>query len=425
MRRMSREGLRPNEWRLVLGTGGAYSLRMLGLYMALPILATWAGELGGATHVKVGLAVGAYGLTQAIFQVPFGVLGDIVGRRVVVFLSLIIFAAGSFVVSTATDIDRVILGRLLQGAGAMASTIIALIGDGTREEVRTRAMAVFGVIIGVSFAGGFLVGPQVAARVGVGGVFAAAGVLSLIAALLFQFLVPPRLTRDSIPAAAGGGANAAPSWSWGIARVLLREPSLLVLDAGIGILHASVTGAFVIIPFLLRAHLDDQHLWIAYGPAIAGGLAAMGWASRRAEVAGRARGILNLGALICIAGLVGIALFRSTLAPLAVSLAVFVIGFGMLEPVLAALLTRHTQRASRGTAAGVFNLAQFLGAFLGGVLAGRLMTVGTWAPFVAMAVLFGAWLALLGRLRQLPTQAAGSRPDAVDAAARNQGAASP
>ncbi len=383
----------------MLGTGGAYALRMLGLYMALPILSTWAGGLDGATHVKVGLAVGAYGLTQATFQVPFGILGDLVGRRFVILLSLAIFAAGSAVVAYARDIDVVILGRLLQGTGAMASTMIALIGDGTRPEVRTRAMALFGVVLGLSFAGGFLAGPQVAARVGVNGVFAAACALSILAALVFVVLVPARLLGRGARAPAAAAGAAAPTWSWSAASAILREPALLVLDGGIGVLHACVTGAFVVVPFLLRDHLADERLWVAYAPAIARGMAAMAWASRRAERVERARSVLALGGGACVVGLAGLALFHRALVPVAVSLAVFVVGFAMLEPVLAALVTRHADRASRGTAAGVFNLTQFLGVFCGGLLAGRLLSVGRWAPFAAMALLLVCWLATLRWLR--------------------------
>src|SRR5262245_49352582 len=370
MRGMNRGGLERNEWKLVLGTGGAYALRMLGLYMALPVLATWAGGLPGATHTKVGLAVGAYGLTQAIFQVPFGILSDVVGRRFIIFLSLVLFAAGCAVVSRAQGIDGVILGRLLQGSGAMASTIIALVGDGTRDQARARAMAVLGVLIGGSFAGGFLVGPQVAARVGVAGVFAAASALSLIAALAFHLLVPPSLVGRPADAPPNGHRSAPHSWSWAAAWAALRDPSLLVLDAGVGALHASVTGALVVVPFVLRDHLEDRRLWMIYAPAIASGMIAMAWATRRAEAPRRVRGILVLGGAACGAGLLGLAFLQRSIVLVGCSLAAFVIGFGMLEPVLAALLTRHTTRTARGTAAGVFNLVQFLGVFVGGLLAG-------------------------------------------------------
>jgi MFS family permease len=313
----------------------------------------------------------------------------------VILLSLAVFAGGSAVIATASNIDLVILGRLLQGTGAMASTMIALIGDGTRPEVRTRAMAFFGIVLGASFAAGFLAGPQVAARVGVNGVFAASCALSLLAAVVFQALVPARLVSRAAHDAAAPSARSAPTWSWPAAAAILREPPLLVLDAGIGVLHACVTGSFVVIPFLLRDHLDDRHLWVAYAPAIALGMAAMGWASHRAERADRARSVLALGGSTCVVGLVGLALLQRALVPLAASLAVFVVGFAMLEPVLAALVTRYADRASRGTAAGVFNLTQFLGVFCGGLLAGRLLSVGRWAPFVAMAALVLGWLATL------------------------------
>ncbi len=389
-----------DELTVVLGASGVYALRMLGLYMALPIMSTWSAGLPGATPFLVGLALGAYGLTQAIFQVPAGLLGDVRGRRIVVLMSLVVFGIGCAIVALATNIHMVILGRLVQGVGAMASTLIALIGDVTREHVRTRAMALMGGVLGVAFAGGFLLGPLVSAKLGVSAVFGVAAGLSLLGALLFELLVPRRLvpgvrgvkrTRDA--------ADATPPWSWSEARSLLHDRSLLVLDGGIAALHAALTGLFVVIPFVLKDYLAPLDLWKVYAPVLACGLAAMVWASQHADRPARTRAVLRVGATMLTIGLFGLAAFHRTFWGTALSLGMFVIGFAMIEPVLASLLTRFTGRTARGTAAGLFNMSQFGGAFLGGALAGLLMPLGRGVPFAALGVLTGIWCVALSWLR--------------------------
>ncbi len=391
-----------DEVRVVAGTSAAYALRMLGLYMALPVMSTWAAGLPGATPFLVGVAIGAYGLTQAIFQIPFGILGDLRGRRLVVILSMVVFALGSSLVASSGTIWMVIAGRLVQGVGAMASTLIALIGDGTRDHVRTRAMALMGMIIGVAFAGGFLLGPVAAARAGVASVFGLAAILSLAGVVLFELVVPNRLVphivrgRRTRPA---GGSSTGGSWSWEEARSTIRDPSVFVLDAGIFVLHAAVTGLFVVVPFLLEGLVKTLDLWRVYAPVLLAGLGAMLVASRQADRPRRARLILRTGGALVIAGLVGLAIFHRSALSITLFLTVFVAGFASVEPVLASLLTRFTGKGARGTAAGVFNMVQFSGAFLGGSLAGLVLPIGQGAPLALMATLaFGWWLAL-GRMR--------------------------
>lgn len=388
-----------DELRVVLGTSTVYALRMLGLYMALPLMSTWAAGLPGATPFLVGIALGAYGLSQALFQVPFGILGDLRGRRLVVVLSLLIFALGSAMVAWSGTIAGVIAGRFVQGVGAMASTMIALIGDHTRDEVRTRAMALLGLVLGIAFAGGFLLGPLVSAQAGVPQVFGAAAVLSLVAVLLFEFVVPARLVPHVVR-----GHRARPgdpgSWSWPEARSLFHDRSLLVLDAGIFVLHAAVTGLFVVVPFLLEdrgvARLD---LWRIYMPALVAGLLAMFASARIADRPARTKGVLAVAAAAMVTGFVGLAALHRDLTLLTVSLAVFVAGFGAIEPLLAALLTRYTGRGARGTAAGVFNMIQFLGAFLGGALSGLLLPTGRGAPLLLLGAAIAAWALTLPLLR--------------------------
>ncbi len=399
-----------DELAVVFGASGVYALRMLGLYMALPVMSTWAASLPGATPFYVGLSVGAYGLTQAIFQVPAGLLGDVRGRRIVVLGSLLVFALGCVIVANAHSIRVVILGRLVQGVGAMASTLIALIGDVTREQVRTRAMALMGGVLGVAFAGGFLLGPLTSAHFGVPAVFGLAAGLSVLGAVLFELLVPghlvPRIGHVGLPrsvSATGesqpGVGKPAPPWSWSEAKSLLHDRSLLVLDGGIAALHAALTGLFVVIPFVLKEFFGPLDLWKIYAPVLASGLVSMVWASHQADRPARTRKVLRGGAVTLTIGLIGLALFHTTLLGAALSLGLFVIGFAMIEPVLASLLTRYTGRGARGTAAGLFNMSQFGGAFVGGALAGFLMQYGRALPFAALAVLTGTWAIALTWLR--------------------------
>jgi MFS family permease len=387
-----------DEIRVVAGTSGIYALRMLGLYMALPVMSTWAATLPGATPFLVGMAIGAYGLTQAVFQVPAGWLGDVLGRRFVIIASLLVFALGCAVVATGDTIAHVVAGRLLQGVGAMASTLIALIGDSTRPEVRTRAMALMGAVLGGAFAGGFLIGPLVAHRWGVPWVFGLASALTLVGLLLFEVAVPARLLPHVVWRRAKGATGPRPrttsSWSWAEARELVTHRSLLVLDLGIGVLHAAVTGLFVVLPFYLQKFLGPLELWRVYAPALIAGVTAMFVSSHFADRPSRQRILLPLAGAILTSGLVILAFAHGTLIGTGVGLAVFVVGFAMVEPLLASLVTHVVHPGTRGTAAGVFNMVQFGGAFLGGALAGALVPVGGAAPGLAFAALTLAWTVL-------------------------------
>lgn len=378
-----------DELTVVLGASGVYALRMLGLYMALPVMSTWAAGLPGATTFLVGLSLGAYGLTQAIFQVPAGLLGDMRGRRVVILGSLVVFAIGCAVVAFAPSIHWVIFGRLIQGVGAMASTLIALIGDVTREEVRTRGMALMGGVLGVAFAGGFLLGPLVSSKAGVPWVFGLAALLSVVGAVLFEVLVPGRLVPR----------GAVTRWSWSEARSLLHDRSLLVLDSGIAVLHAALTGLFVVIPFVLADFLKPLELWKVYAPVLAAGMAAMFWGSHQADHRARTRLVLRLGAFTLSVGMLGLAFLHKAFWGTFASLALFVVGFAMIEPTLASLVTRFTGRTARGTAAGLFNMSQFGGAFLGGALAGFAMKFGRGWAFAALGAATLCWAFALAWLR--------------------------
>jgi MFS family permease len=280
----------------------------------------------------------------------------------------------------------------------MASTLIALIGDSTRDQVRTRAMALMGVVLGVSFGAGFLVGPLVSHQWGVPAVFALSAVLSVIGVLAFEFAVPSRLLPHVVKRGQRARPGAPGSWSWAEARSQLTEPSLLVLDGGIFVLHAGLTALFLVLPFMLRDLVTDLDLWKVYTPALLAGMVSMITASHFADRRDIARRLLVIGPAMCVTGMACIAVFQGRIVPLVVALTLYVAGFAMTEPVLASLLTRYTGRGARGTAAGVFNMVQFSGAFLGGTLGGWLLHFGRIWPVLAMAALAAGWMLSVRRL---------------------------
>jgi predicted MFS family arabinose efflux permease len=383
------------EARLVFGTGAAYALRMFGAYMALPVLSPYAAALPGAAPLWTGLSVGAYGLTQAIFQIPMGLLGDRRGRGLVLVLGLVVFGLGSWICAAAGSAPVLVLGRLVQGVGAMASTVIALLGDRTRDAVRTRAMAAMGVLIGGAFAFGMLGGPAVAARLGVPWLFGFACVASFAGLALLPW---------SLRARTGGGAPPAAAPASAAALRALTQPPLLALDAGILVLHLSLTALFVVLPLRLAGHLAPAYQWRLYAPVLVAGFAAMAVASRAAESQRGRRGVLAAGS----AGLAAACLLLARdggLGELAAALGLFVMGFACLEPALAAQVTRHSGAGRRGAAAGVFNTVQFAGVFLGGLAAGAALGGREAWLFLGLAAAQAAWLTLAWRALGAPPAA--------------------
>ncbi len=370
-----------------MGLAGILSLRMLGFYSVLPILSAHAATLPGARAVWIGLTVGIYGLTQALFQVPMGYLSDRYGRRRAIVLGLLLFALGSVVAGGARDITVLILGRTLQGSGAVASTIIALTADLTRPKARARAMAVLGMAIGLSFGIGFVIGPPLAARFGVPSLFYLTGLLSLVAALYVATLIPR-------PASDGESDRITMA---GVLQVLARR-ELALLNLGVMSVHLSLTCLFVVLPIEIERFIDRGSLWTIYLPVIAAGLLLMYLTARRADHPGWARPILWTGTSLLAAGCLILALSPSGLRPLVIGLFVFTCGIALSEPILPALLTRFSPPEIRGTAAGVFNVHQFGGAFLGGLLGGASLAVSLPSLFLLLAVELVLWTLLARRL---------------------------
>lgn len=362
-------------------------LRMFGLFALLPVLSLYAGELDGRTPLLIGLAVGAYGLTQAALQIPLGMLSDKIGRRPVIIGGLLVFAMGSAVAALGDSIHTVILGRLLQGAGAISATLAALITDGTREEVRTRSMAVFGIGIGLSFIIALILGPAIAAYAGVPALFWIAALLAIVSAALLQ-LIPADIER---PVAAH---------SWNL-RPAIR-PELLRLDLYVFLLHAIMTASFVALPFLLSKTLAmplTDH-WKIYVSAVLVSLAGTIPLILRDERQGKSSTI-GLAVVLVLAGLLSLTFFAFGAISVFLALALFFAGFNFLEAALPARLSILADGEARGATLGVFSTAQFLGAFVGGLIGGRFLSSGQPSNvFFVCALLAAIWLASSSLIRR-------------------------
>lgn len=378
------------ERRAISGLAGLYASRMLGLFMVLPVLALYADTLEGATPLLVGLALGVYGLTQAVLQIPFGWLSDRIGRKRVIAMGLLIFAAGSVVAATADTIGGVIVGRALQGSGAIAAAIMALLADQTREQVRTLAMATIGLSIGVSFAAAMVLGPWLASWGGLPSLFWFTALLTLVGLLVLWRWVPPaprRLRHRDV------GLDRQQ-----FKRVITRS-DLWRLDVSIFALHLVLMAIFVAVPFrLLNAGVAVEYHGLAY-------LAIMGLsfvAMVPLVIVAEKRQRMKLMCLLAIGGIVlslaALGLPLSQGQWLFVWLLVFFTGFNLLEATLPSMLSKLAPAGAKGTAMGVYSTSQFLGAFLGGTLGGWLAhTWGLDAVFIGCAALALCWwLAMCG-----------------------------
>ena len=379
------------ERRAIAGLASLYATRMLGLFMVLPVLALYAEDLAGATPLLVGLALGIYGLTQATLQIPFGLLSDRIGRKVVIAGGLILFALGSVVAAEASTIGGVIAGRCLQGSGAVAGAIMALLADQTREEIRTAAMATIGLSIGVAFAVAMVLGPLIASSLGLAGVFWFTAVLALLSLVVLWRLVPaaPRRARHRDVGLDRGQL-----------RDTLTRSDLLRLDFSIFALHLILMAAFVAVPFrLVDVGIEAaQQGWVYLGVmalAFIGMVPLVIIAEKRRRMRATFIGaVTGMAVVLLLMGEWGQQ--RWVLIGL---LWAFFVAFNLLEATLPSMISKLAPAGAKGTAMGVYSTSQFLGAFLGGVLGGALAQ-----RFSYDAVFFGAagfalvWLAIIWRM---------------------------
>ena len=408
------ERMTPLERRASVSLASLYALRMLGLFLILPVFAVHARALpGGDDATLVGIALGIYGLTQGLLQLPFGMASDRLGRKPVIIFGLLLFAIGSFIAAWAPDVLTVIVGRSLQGAGAISAAVTAMIADATRDSQRTKAMAMVGGSIGATFALSLIVAPLLYSSIGVAGLFAATGVLATAAILLVLRVVPgadelasARRTWQAVEGAPDPASAVSARRSF--ASVLL-DPDLLRLNLGIFVLHAVQLSMFIVVPaWLIDRHLPLSEHWKIYLPVVLASFAVMMPPLNWAERSGRLR-VVFLGSIAVLAlVLTGFALEPDGLVLMSLLLFVFFAAFNVMEAALPSLVSRLSPEGARGTALGIYNTTQALGLFAGGGLGGWASARwGGVTVFWMCAALLAAWLVVALGQRRWPAASAG------------------
>lgn len=363
-----------------------FALRMLGLFMIIPVFALYGRELEGATPALIGLAIGIYGLAQAILQIPVGLWADRINRKLLIIIGLILFAIGGAVAAMSHSIWGVILGRAIQGAGAISAVVMALLADLTREEQRTKAMSTIGMSIGMSFAVAFILGPLVAGNFGLSGLFWATSVLAILGLSLLHLVPQPTVIlkqhNDSY---------------WQQFKQSLLHGELARLNVGIFILHLVMTASFVLLPHLLidYAHLPaNKHGWV-YLPIVLGGFFAAVPAIIIAEKRRKIKQVFIFGISLMVLSLLVLAIEYQHYWGLLFGISLFFVAFNLLEALLPSLLSKIAPAGTKATAMGIYSSSQFLGAFFGGVCGGLL-----WAKhdislaYVILAMLTSIWVLL-------------------------------
>lgn len=388
------------ERRAMSGLSLVFAFRMLGMFMVLPVLATYGPELSNSTGLPmpllIGIAIGAYGLTQALLQIPFGMLSDRIGRMPIIYGGLLLFALGSGVAAMATSIEMLIVGRVIQGAGAISAAVMALLSDLTREQHRTKVMAGIGMSIGLSFVVAMIAGPVITRWTGLSGLFWFTSAMALFGIVLMAFWVPKpgRQLRHL-----DSGINRA------ALRQVFSDPQLVRLDVGIFVLHALLMASFTVLPLVLveQGGLPrDEHWWV-YVIAMVTGFVAMVPFIIYSEKKRQLKKVF-LGA-IALVGLSQLYFWwlGINLIALVVGTILFFAAFNLLEATLPSLVSKLAPAGAKGTAMGIYSTSQFLGAAVGGFLGGGLYTLGgNGAVFAGCAVLTALWWMFAATMQEPP-----------------------
>lgn len=375
----------PAERRAAASLASIYGLRLLGMFVILPVFALYAKDLpGGSSNTLIGLALGAYGLVQAILQIPFGWASDIWGRKPVIYMGLVFFVAGSFLAAWAPSIGWVIAGRCLQGAGAISAAVISLTADLTRDVVRTRAMAIIGITIAGTFAASLVAGPVLKAWIGVPGIFALTGILAIAAIAMVRYAVPdPERKSDDRDVAAGQ-----------LLRVV-ADAQLLRLNFGTFVLHAVLMALFTQVPFALRdAGLAAERHWVVYLPVLVASLVLMYPFLRHVDRPGLGKPLFNGAVIVLLVAQVALALWLHSFAALCIALTLFFAALNLLEAMLPSLVSKCASIDARGAAIGVNSSVQFMGAFVGAAVGGWLADhAGDTSVFLFCVTMSALWLA--------------------------------
>lgn len=376
------------ERRSVAALASVYAMRMLGLFMVMPVFVLLGDDLKGATPALIGLAIGVYGLGQALLQIPFGMLSDRFGRKRLIYIGLTLFACGSLLAASTDSIYVVIAGRILQGAGAIASVLMALLSDLTREEERTKAMATVGVSIGLSFSVSLVLGPLLGSVFGLAGIFYSTAGLAVVAMFIVARLVPTphqhKVSADTQPARAM------------LAKVL-ADGRLLRLDFGIFALHLVLTAVFLVFPTLLEEQfgLPSTSHWWFYLTIMVTSFFAMIPFIIIGEKKRKMKPVLSGAIALLAVSTAAIAYLSTALLGAWVVLFFFFMAFNLLEASLPSLVSKESPAAAKGTAMGVYSTCQFMGAFIGGALGGVLLEyAGLQGVVGLMVAVLLVWLLL-------------------------------
>lgn len=367
------------ELRSTVALAGVFATRLIGLFMIYPVFASYASHLHGATPAMIGIALGAYGLTQGLLQIPYGLISDRAGRKPVIAVGLLLFAAGSIVAALAHSIGAMTIGRTLQGTGAVGSVVLATVADLTREEVRTRAMAIVGMTIGLSFAVALILGPVFAGLFGVPGIFWLTALLAALGIAITYGVVPGHfqarrhLDTETIPRLLGA---------------VLANGQLLRLDLSVFVLHFMLTASFLAVPLLLlhALQIPAGRDWIVYLPVLAVSIILMVPIILVAERGGRMKEVFLATIVLLAASQLVLLLSSSDSIVVALALVGFFTGFNVMEASLPSLISKTAPANAKGTATGVFSSAQFLGIFAGGAIGGLASSVGGTAGVFAVTL---------------------------------------
>ena len=363
---------------------GVLFFRMFSIFLLLPVFSVLAMDLEGATPFLIGVAFGAYGLTQGFLQLPFGMWSDRAGRKLVIVIGLGLFIAGNFLAAFVDSIHWMIVARFLQGTGAISSTVFALIADLTRPEVRTRANAALGASVGIAFAFAFGAAPFFGEWLGLNGMFLMIAVLSVASLVLVLTTVPNPETTNLLP------QNVS---FWNMAKMVWKVPALRTISWGGFVCGAGLSSTFFLIPMILVQHgFERAEMWKIYLPMMLAGVVAMVLAAILAEVKNLFREVMLFGIVLLLTSLVfmGLGQEQNRLIWFVAALYFFFMGFNVFEPIFPSLVTRSTTSETKGTAMGVYNFAQFIGHFVGATVAGALY-VNNYLIFLLLLAVAEIW----------------------------------
>ncbi len=392
---MNDNKMTPFELRATWGLGTVFSLRMLGMFMVLPVLTTWGMALQGASEALIGLAIGIYGLAQAIFQIPFGLLSDRIGRKPLIVGGLLIFVLGSVIAAMTTSIWGVILGRALQGSGAIAAAVMALLSDLTREQNRTKAMAFIGISFGVTFAIAMVLGPVITNALGLHALFWMIALLATLAIIITLLVVPStsnhQLNRES-------------GMVKGSIREVLANSRLVKLNTGIFCLHILLMSSFVALPgqFELAGFAAAQH-WKVYLVTMLIAFIAVVPFIIYAEVKRRMRRVFICCVALMLVAEVVLWGAGNHFWTLVVGVQLFFIGFNLMEAILPSLVSKESPPGYKGTAMGLYSTSQFVGVAVGGSLGGWIAGhIDAQSVFLVGALIAFCWLLLSLNMQEPP-----------------------